>query len=155
MAEELKEGPWHEDLEDFMAKLFWARKNLAKGYWCCDFDVKYLTLRIDTRDLGYLVFADGRGDLSNASNKFRISPDAVRAAINKWQDDYHKQADLSATAEETASRSVDERDAVTLLRRMLVASKDGDANPKLESRLEDAKDWLARYDAKHPTQILR
>ncbi len=75
MAEEFKDtskfgNKWHTDLEQFMADLFDAKKNLAKGYWCMDADVKYINIRIDTRDLGYIIHADGRGDSSNMKNKF-------------------------------------------------------------------------------------
>jgi hypothetical protein len=89
MAEEIKNAPWEVDFEDFANALIDAKNNLSKGFWCVDHDVKYLTVRIDTRDMGYMVFADGRGPIENASNKFRISPDAVRAAINTWRDKYH------------------------------------------------------------------
>lgn len=93
MAEEFKDtskfgNQWHTDLEQFMADLFDAKKNLHKGYWCMDGDVKYINLRIDTRDLGYLIHADGRGDASNMKNKFRIHPDAVRDAIKAWAEKF-------------------------------------------------------------------
>lgn len=95
MAEEFKDtkghgNNWHTDLEQFMADLFDAKKNLARGYWCMDGDVKYINLRIDTRDLGYLIHADGRGNSANMENKFRIHPDDVRNAIKAWDEKYNQ-----------------------------------------------------------------
>lgn len=76
---------WHTDLQGFMKRLFAVQ---GQSYWCMDGDVKYLNLRIDTRDLGWLLYADGRGHVSNAKNTFRIDPMQVIRAIDAWNAKY-------------------------------------------------------------------
>ena len=67
-----------------MDRMFEAQ---GQRYWCEDWDVKYLNLRIDTRDLGFILTeADGRGHSSNMKNRFRICPSKVITAIDKWND---------------------------------------------------------------------
>ena len=72
---------WHTNLEEFMQYIFAAKDN---AYWCCDWDVKYLNIRIDTRDNAYLLTSDGRGDASNAKNRFHIAPRKVLDAMDAW-----------------------------------------------------------------------
>ena len=96
MSDELEDGTekidafgestgWHTNLEEFMQYIFAAKGN---AYWCCDWDVKYLNIRIDTRDNAYLLKADGRGDSSNMKNTFHIAPRKVLDAMDEWFDKY-------------------------------------------------------------------
>lgn len=79
---------WHNDFEEFVGDLIKADRELVSGYWCMDTDVKYINIRVDTRDLSYILTADGRGPSSNMKNKFRIVPQTVRNAINAWREKY-------------------------------------------------------------------
>lgn len=72
---------WRTDLEEFMQHVFAAK---GHSYWCTDWDVKYLNIRIDTRDNAYTLMADGRGDASNMKNKFHITPRKVLDAMDAW-----------------------------------------------------------------------
>lgn len=77
-----KYGPgfneWNGDLAGFMAILDSAR---FEGFWTKDFDLKYLTIRIDTRDNGWLLFVDGKD-----GQKTAIDPMRVVEAIEKNRD---------------------------------------------------------------------
>ena len=69
---------WHLDLARFMAILEDAKE---EGYWTFDWDLKYLTIRIDTRDNGWLLYVDNRD--SDGDAKTRIYPERVIAAIEE------------------------------------------------------------------------
>lgn len=69
---------WNNKLPEFMALLTEAR---GEGWWIEDFDLKYLTIRIDTRDNGWLLFADGPGD-----TRVRIEPQRVIDAITRHRE---------------------------------------------------------------------
>lgn len=68
---------WNVDLDKFMAIL---AEHKDAPYWCCDLRVKYLVLRIDTRDNAF-VLADRDGN--------KISPDQVLKAIETYKEIYH------------------------------------------------------------------
>ncbi len=51
--------------------------------------------------------------------------------------------------------SQDEKDAVGLVGLLVRASLRFDADPRIVKRAERAKDWLERYNAKHPSRMLR
>lgn len=70
---ELDARPWHGDLPALIAALDAAR---GQGFWVSDWDLKYLTIRIDTRDNGFLLYCDGKDD-----KKIRIDPERVLAVI--------------------------------------------------------------------------
>jgi len=72
------ENTWNTGLTEFMAVLSEAKD---ETWWCCDTELKYLTLRIDTRDNAFILYADGKGD--NAK-KVRVDPQRVVDAIDKW-----------------------------------------------------------------------
>lgn len=51
--------------------------------------------------------------------------------------------------------SQDEKDAVQLVSLLVRAIKKFDADDRVKKRAERAEDWLTRYNAKHPTRMLR
>lgn len=58
---------WETNLSEFMVK-FNQVKDIA--WWCCDTDLKYLEIRIDTRDNGFLLYAaSGNGERELVSQK--------------------------------------------------------------------------------------
>lgn len=63
---------WCNDLPRFIAILADAAD---EAWWSSDSDLKYLDLRIDTRDNSFVLF--------DRDHKARISPDRVIAAIAK------------------------------------------------------------------------
>ncbi len=69
-------NPWNVDLDRFMKVL---DENRDIPFWCCDSELKYLNLRIDTRDNAF-VLADRDGN--------RISPDRVLRAIELFRERY-------------------------------------------------------------------
>lgn len=71
---------WQSNLMEFMKVLDQARYS---GFWCADMDLKYLTVRIDTRDNGWLLFIDSR---KGGGEKIRIDPQRVLDAISKWSE---------------------------------------------------------------------
>lgn len=71
---------WNDDLDKFAALLHSVKD---ERWWIKDFDLKYLTVRIDTRDNGFVLFCDGRD-----GTKERISPDRVVAAIERYLADF-------------------------------------------------------------------
>jgi hypothetical protein len=66
---------WYRDLPAFIALLEDAK---AEGFWTADFDLKYLNVRIDTRDNAWLLLVDGPD-----GQKERIEPQRVIDAIEK------------------------------------------------------------------------
>ena len=76
------ENAWHTGLDLWMGALFEASR---EAWWCCDTDLKYLNLRIDTRDNAFILSVDGRED--NAP-KIRIDPQRVVDAIAEWNSKY-------------------------------------------------------------------
>ena len=80
----IHENVWHTGLDEFMAKL-----KLASGqsWWICDPYLKYLNIRIDTRDNAFILTIDGK----NGSNKpERIDPQRVVNAIDDFKAKYGK-----------------------------------------------------------------
>lgn len=73
------ENTWNTKLDDLMRHLNDAKDD---AWWCCDTDLKYLTIRIDTRDNAFILYADGQGD---GADKVRIDPQRVPDAIEKWR----------------------------------------------------------------------
>jgi hypothetical protein len=71
---------WNTGLKEFIDALFDAGDD---RFWCSDTDLKYLNLRIDTRDNAFILSIDGRGD--NAP-KVRIDPQRVPDAIQQYRD---------------------------------------------------------------------
>jgi hypothetical protein len=93
MAEPWKmHGPdfnaWCDDFDKFAALLDSVKD---KPWWISDFGLKYLNIRLDTRDNGFLLLSDN-------DPKERISPDRVVAAIAKFQERYD--SDRSALKQE-------------------------------------------------------
>ncbi|MGN7869601.1 hypothetical protein [Paracoccus sp. 22332] len=70
---------WHDKLPEFIALIEEAK---GEGFWCSDWDLKYLTIRIDTRDNGWLLFVDGM----NGEKKERIDPQRVVQVIEKHRE---------------------------------------------------------------------
>lgn len=69
---------WKTNLSEFMAKLDQV-KDIC--WWCHDTDLKYLEIRIDTRDNGFLLYAaSGNGD------RELVSQDRVYKAIESYLD---------------------------------------------------------------------
>lgn len=83
---------WNDNLEELMQRLFEMKEH---AFWCSDWDVKYLNVRIDTRDNGYVLQADGRGNSSNMKNTFLISPDKVFTAMDKYREMFPMQTPLA------------------------------------------------------------
>lgn len=71
-----KHGPdfnnWEENLIGFMQALDAAR---GQYWWCEDMPLKYLEIRIDTRDNGFIL-RDRDGN--------RVDPNRVLDAIDSW-----------------------------------------------------------------------
>lgn len=65
---------WEHDIGAF-AKLL--QDNADNHWWGMDTKLKYLNVRVDTRDGGFVLF-----DRDNN----RISPDRVTTAIKKWDE---------------------------------------------------------------------
>lgn len=69
---------WNEDFDRFSALLLSAAD---EPWWIVDFDLKYLNIRLDTRDNGFLLLSDEKD-----GKRERISPDRIVAAIEKYRD---------------------------------------------------------------------
>lgn len=65
---------WEHDIGAFGTLL----QANTDGWWCFDTKLKYLDIRVDTRDGGFIVSAEGQ----------RISPDRVVDAIQKWRQEF-------------------------------------------------------------------
>jgi hypothetical protein len=70
---------WNIDLMPMMAALASVEK---ERWWIADPALKYLTIRLDTRDNAFLVFIDGEKD---GADKERIDPQRVIDAIEKYK----------------------------------------------------------------------
>lgn len=66
---------WNDDLMKFIEILDSVKDD---PWWICDMPLKYLDIRIDTRDNGWLLRIE--------DSKERVSPDRVVAAIEKFKD---------------------------------------------------------------------
>ena len=84
---------WNRDLPAFISLLEDAK---AEGFWCSDFDLKYLTIRIDTRDNGWLLLIDGKG-----GEKERIDPQRVVDAIAKRRERFGRARPYRRMAEQS------------------------------------------------------
>ena len=62
---------WYLDLYRFMAIL----KDTTPGWWVNDSVLKYLNIRMDTRNGNFRLYGEGQ---------VQVSPDRVLAAIEKW-----------------------------------------------------------------------
>lgn len=75
-----KHGPefnrWNGDLKR-LVELLSANAEDRSGWWTMDTPLKYLEIRVDTRDGGF-VLRDRDGVV--------IQPERVEAAIRKWND---------------------------------------------------------------------
>lgn len=67
---------WNGDLRAFMTLLTDAAD---ESWWCMDTPLKYLEIRVDTRDCGFILLDRDRN---------RISPDRVVAAIASWREKF-------------------------------------------------------------------
>ena len=78
------ENTWHTGLDEFTAKL-----NSASGqsWWICDPYLKYLNIRIDTRDNAFILTIDGKNGSGKAE---RIDPQRVVNAIDDFKAKYGK-----------------------------------------------------------------
>ena len=76
------ENTWNTGLDEFIAVLSEAKD---ESWWCCGTDLKYLNIRIDTRDNAFILTVDGCKD---KDYKQRIDPQRVVDAIAKWNDLY-------------------------------------------------------------------
>lgn len=69
-------GPDFNRWEDDVFRLIELMKSVnGEPWWTADMPLKYLVIRIDTRDGGFII-SDRDGN--------RISPDRVVAAIARW-----------------------------------------------------------------------
>lgn len=95
---------WNNKLPEFIALLDDAR---GEGFWVEDFDLKYLTIRIDTRDNGWLLFVDGKG-----GEKVQIEPQRVVDAIEKHRARYgrHKTYDWMVKENDAGERLAEPHD---------------------------------------------
>lgn len=75
------ENVWNKELHRFMVALDEVRN---EPWWICDTDLKYLNIRIDTRDNGFWLTIDGKGN----NNKIRIDPQRVIRAIEEYKTKY-------------------------------------------------------------------
>lgn len=71
---------WNLNLREFMAILDDA---VGESWWGSDFPLKYLNIRVDTRENAFLLFAVSRG-----GEPEKISPDRVIEAIRKHREMY-------------------------------------------------------------------
>lgn len=67
---------WNGDLKAFVELIADAAE---ENWWCQDTPLKYLEIRVDTRDGGFVLFDRDRNV---------ISPDRVVEAIAKWRGKY-------------------------------------------------------------------
>lgn len=72
---------WNLDLPRFTKLLDDVKDH---PWWCADSQLKYLEIRIDTRDNGFLLFDRDRN---------RVSPDRVVEAIKRWNETFLKRTD--------------------------------------------------------------
>lgn len=72
---------WNDDLDQFIGLLNSVKD---KPWWVVDIALKYLDIRIDTRDNGWILRIE--------DSKERISPDRVVAAIAKYHDRFGTKA---------------------------------------------------------------
>ena len=77
----IADNVWNTEMGLLVAEMD-AMKN--ESWWICDTDLKYLTLRIDTRDNAFILSMDGRGD----GGRVRIDPQRVMNAISKYRQNY-------------------------------------------------------------------
>ena len=72
----LDKSIWHTDFDAFSAKL-----NGVKGHkwWCQDMALKYLDIRIDTRDNGYILSIKDYDE-----TKHFVHPNRVYRAIDEY-----------------------------------------------------------------------
>lgn len=68
---------WDTGLDEFMVKLIGSSD---KPWWTCDPYLKYLNIRVDTRDNAFILTIDGKG---GSDKKERIDPQRVIDAIAK------------------------------------------------------------------------
>jgi hypothetical protein len=67
-----KVNEWYSDIQRFIRYLCLFDK---EPWWSMDSELKYLDIRIDTRDNGFLLFDRDRN---------KVEPERVIKALNKW-----------------------------------------------------------------------
>lgn len=70
---------WNTEIGILVAEMD-AMKN--DNWWIVDTDLKYLTIRIDTRDNAFILSMDGHGD---GASTVRIDPQRVMDAMAKYR----------------------------------------------------------------------
>lgn len=82
------ENTWNTELGKLMGAIESAKDD---PWWICDTDLKYLNLRIDTRDNGFILTLEGH---RGANSRERIDPqrvvDAIEAFRNRYKSDRPK-----------------------------------------------------------------
>ena len=73
---------WNTEMGILMAEIESVKD---ERWWICDTDLKYLSLRIDTRDNSFILSIDGYGD---GPAKIRIDPQRVMKAISEYRSKY-------------------------------------------------------------------
>lgn len=75
-----KHGPEFNRWNGSILRLAELLDNPGKeAWWCCDPQLKYLNIRIDTRDGGFVLY-----DRDGA----KIDPERVEKAINTWRNEF-------------------------------------------------------------------
>lgn len=78
-------NPWHTDLARFM-QIMEDAKDLS--FWCVDMELKYLNVRIDTRNNRWILTSDNK----NADgSRVRVDPQRVVDAIEKYRGRFTKE----------------------------------------------------------------
>ena len=90
------ENTWNTGLDKFIEVL---NGGAGEAWWCCDTDLKYLNLRVDTRDNAFLLTVDGCKD---GDPKRRIDPQRVVDAIAKWRNEYGPRPSTVITSKESS-----------------------------------------------------
>jgi len=79
---------WNAKLDEFMEILNSVQSD---AWWISDTGLKYLTIRVDTRDNAFILTADGKRD----GERVRIDPQRVVNAIEKYKSDFLTQKERS------------------------------------------------------------
>jgi len=67
----IKSNQWNKNLSQFIKYI-----EVAGAFWCEDWNLKYLNIRVDTRDGAFIIYDE--------NGKGRIKPDRIIKAIKKW-----------------------------------------------------------------------
>lgn len=75
-------GPSFNEWRDDLVRLATILADASdESWWCADTALKYLEIRVDTRDGGFVLYDRDRN---------KISPERVEQAIAKWRTIYGK-----------------------------------------------------------------